>query len=236
MSKGLFIVGTDTDVGKTFITAGITYILRKNGYKAISFKPIQSGGILKDNKLISGDVAFVRQVADIREEDVVMNSYCLKEAVSPHIAAEKEKVEIHVDKIIDDYQRLKASYDYVIVEGAGGIVVPLIRERYYIYDLIQELNIPVLIVARAGVGTINHTALTAAYLKGRGIEIRGCIINQYGGSYFEKDNIEVIQKITGLKVFGMVDKLDIKEAGSSILEIRQGLERNLRIDNLMSLF
>ncbi|MEW9124324.1 MAG: dethiobiotin synthase [Thermotaleaceae bacterium] len=236
MSKGLFIVGTDTDVGKTFITAGITYILRKNGYKAISFKPIQSGGILKDNKLISGDVDFVRQVADIREEDVVMNSYCLKEAVSPHIAAEKEKVEIHVDKIIDDYQRLKTAYDYVIVEGAGGIVVPLIRERYYIYDLIQELNIPVLIVARAGVGTINHTALTAAYLKGRGIEIKGCIINQYSGSYFEKDNIEVIQKITGIKVFGMVDKMDIKEEHGNVLDIRQGFERNLKIDNLLSLF
>lgn len=236
LQKGLFIVGTDTDVGKTFVTAGITHVLRKNSFNAISFKPVQSGGILKNKKLIATDAEFVKEIAAIKEDDVVMNTYCLKEAVSPHIAAEKEKVEIDVKKIIDDYAKLKAAYDYVLVEGAGGVVVPLIRDRYYIYDLIMELNIPVVIVARAGVGTINHTVLTADFLRRLGVKIKGFIVNQYSGSYYEKDNIEVIKKITGLDVVATIYKIDLKEEKEAVINIRQAFETSLKIESVLDLF
>ncbi|AOY76534.1 dethiobiotin synthase [Clostridium formicaceticum] len=236
MGKGLFIVGTDTDVGKTFVTAGMTYLLRKDSFKAISFKPVQSGGILKNEKLVPTDVAFVREIAAINEEDVVMNSYCLREAVSPHIAAEKENVKIDIQKIIDDYEKLKAVYDYVLVEGAGGVVVPLIRDGYYIYDLIRELDIPAVIVARAGVGTINHTALTADFLRRLGVEVRGFIINQYHGSYYEKDNIEVIKKITGLNAVAIIHKIDLKEEREAVINVRETFERSLTVEGVLDLF
>ncbi|AKL94812.1 dethiobiotin synthetase BioD [Clostridium aceticum] len=236
MGKGLFIVGTDTDIGKTFVTAGMTHLLRKNSFKAISFKPVQSGGILKNDKLVATDAAFAKEVAAIEEEDVVMNSYCLKEAVSPHIAAEQEKVKIDINKIIDDYERLKAAYDYVLVEGAGGVVVPLIRDRYYIYDMIRDFNVPVVVVARAGVGTINHTALTVDFLKKLGVEIKGFVINQYHGSYYEKDNIEVIKKITGLNAVAIIHKIDLKEEQEAVINIRKIFEKSLTVEGVLNLF
>lgn len=205
MSKGIFIVGTDTDVGKTFVTAGLNYILRKNSHNAISYKPVQSGGIPKDDTFIPGDIDFIKKAAGLNEDHGTMNAYCFKAAVSPHIAAELEDVRIDRQKIIEGYTELQAAHDYCIVEGAGGIVVPLIRDEYYIYDLVKDLDLPVLIVARAGVGTINHTVLTVNFLKSLGVEIRGIVINKYTGSYYEDDNIEVLKAITGLDVVAVID-------------------------------
>ncbi|RKD21594.1 dethiobiotin synthase [Caminicella sporogenes] len=236
MAKGLFVIGTDTDVGKTFITAGIVYILRKNNYNAVSFKPVQSGGIICNSKLVSGDIEFIKRVAGLKEEYCSMNSYCLKEAVSPHIAAERENINIDVYRIIDDYQKLKDKYDFIIVEGAGGVIVPLIRNKYYIYDLIKDLNIPVVIVARAGVGTINHTVLTVNYIKSLGINVKGIIINNYSGNFYEDDNIEVIKKITKVDVVGVVNKLDLKGNEDDISKIRQEFEKSLKIQDILNMF
>lgn len=236
MAKGLFIIGTDTDVGKTFVTAGITYILRKHNLNACSFKPVQSGGILKENKVFSGDIEFIKNVTEINETNQMMNSYCLKEAVSPHIAAELENITIDKNKIIKDYKRLQEKYDYVVVEGAGGIIVPIIRDRYYIYDLIKDLNIPVVIVARAGVGTINHTALTINFLKNHGIEVKGVIINEYSNSYYEDDNIKVIKNITGVDVISIINKLNIEEDEDFVLKVRDEYSKSLEINKILSLF
>ncbi len=235
MSKGLFIVGTDTDVGKTFVTAGMMRVLLKNEINAISYKPVQSGGVLKDEKLLSTDVEFVKTVADIKE-NVPMNSYCLKEPVSPHLAAEVDHLQIDIKKILNDYKTLQEKYNYVIVEGAGGVVVPLIRDEYYIYNLIKELNIPVAIVARAGVGTINHTSLTLHFLQSIGIEVKGIIINQYNGSYYEKDNIEVIKKIAGIKNVVTIDKVALIEDEMNIEKVRDYFETNLSLEKVLNFF
>lgn len=236
MNKGIFIIGTDTDVGKTFVTAGINYILRKNDFNAISFKPVQSGGILNSNKLIPGDIEFIKEVSGLNEDYEIMNSYCFKEAVSPHIAAEIENVYIDKNKIINDYKKLYETYDYCIVEGAGGSIVPLIRDKYYIYDLVKDLNIPVLIVARAGVGTINHTSLTVDFLKSLGIEIKGIIINGYTGSYYEDDNIKVLKSITDLYIISVINKLELSEKEDFILKAREEFEKSLDIEKILNLF
>ncbi len=236
MAKGLFIIGTDTDVGKTFVTAGITYILRKHNLNACSFKPVQSGGILKENKVISGDIEFIKNITEINETNQMMNSYCLKESVSPHIASEIENITIDKNKIIKDYKILQEKYDYVVVEGAGGTIVPIIRDRYYIYDLIKDLNIPVVIVARAGVGTINHTVLTINFLKNKGIEVKGIIINEYSNSYYEDDNIKVIKNITGVDVISIINKLKIEDDKEFVLKARDEYSKSLEINKILSLF
>ena len=236
MNKGIFIVGTDTDVGKTFVTAGINYILRKNNFNAISFKPVQSGGIVKDNKLISGDIEFIKKITEIDEDYKTMNCYCFKEAVSPHLASEIENINIDKNKIISDYKKLYEKYDFCIVEGAGGSIVPLIRDRYYIYDLVKDLNIPVVIVTTIGVGAINQTVLTVNFLKSLGIQIRGLIINKYTGAYYEDDNIEVIKSITGLEIISVINKLDLDEKEEFILKARKEFDKNLDIDKLLNLF
>ncbi len=236
MAKGLFVIGTDTDVGKTFVTAGITYILRKHNFNACSFKPVQSGGIVKDNKVLSGDIEFVKDITEINETNTMMNSYCLKEAVSPHIAAEIENVTIDKNKILEDYKKLQEKYDYVIVEGAGGIIVPLIRGKYYIYDLVKDLDIPVIIVARAGVGTINHTALTVDFIKRLGIEIKGLIINGYSNSFYEDDNIKVLKNITNVDVISIINKLNIGENEDFISKARVEYDNSLEIKKVLNLF
>ncbi|MBO3445981.1 dethiobiotin synthase [Clostridium sp. CCUG 7971] len=201
MGKGIFVIGTDTDVGKTFVTGGLVYKLRERGYNAIAFKPIQSGGILEENdKLIPPDIKYVKEVCDINNNYYEMNTYCLKEEVSPHLAAKIENLDISKKKIINQYNNLISKYDYVVVEGAGGIVVPLIEDKYFVYDLIKDLNLDVVIVASAGVGTINHTVLTNEFLKQNNINSKGIIINGYNDKFYEKDNIQMIEKLTNLKV------------------------------------
>lgn len=236
MGKNLFIIGTDTDIGKTFVTAGIVHVLIKNNYNACSFKPVQSGGILKNKELIAGDAEFVKEVTQIHETNSAMNSYCLKEAVSPHLAAEMENIKINRDKILNDYRKLKEKYDYVVVEGAGGVIVPLIRDEYYIYDLIKDLDASVVIVARAGVGTINHTVLTVEFLRSRGIEIKGLIINGYDNNFYEDDNIEIIKNITGLEVISVLNKINSGEKEDFIANAKSEYEKSLEIEKIISLF
>lgn len=201
MGKGIFIIGTDTDVGKTFVNGGITYKLKQDGYKVISYKPIQSGGTIPQ------DCKYVKEVCDLNNPYEEMNSYCLKEEVSPHLAARMENISIDKEKIVNHYKDLIDKYDYVIVEGAGGIVVPLIENEYFVYDLIKDLDIDVVIVARAGVGTINHTVLTNEFLKQKSIKAKGIIINQYDEKFYEDDNITAIENLTQLQVVGKLSKI-----------------------------
>lgn len=233
MSRGIFIIGTDTDVGKTFITGGLTYVLRKNGYNTCCFKPIQSGGTLKENKLIPDDVNFVKTICSIDESYDSMNVYCLKEAVSPHLASNMEDMLIDKDTIVDSYKKLQEKYDYIIVEGAGGIIVPLIENEYFVYDLIKDLNLSCIIVCKAGVGTINHTVLTYEFVKSKGIDVKGIIVNKYNKKFYEDDNIKTIESITGLKVISIVN--DLKE-NMKFNNIKREYEKSIYIENILKLF
>ncbi len=236
MSKGIFVIGTDTDVGKTFVTAGITYILRKNGLNACSYKAVQSGGVYEGTNLVSEDAQFVKNITSINEAYEVMNSYCLKTAVSPHIAAEIENIKIDKKIILEGYKKLEEKYDFIIAEGSGGAVVPLIRNDYYMYDLIKDLHISVVIVARAGVGTINHTVLTVEFLRNKGIDIKGIIINGYEGNFYEDDNMRVIKDITGLEIISVINKVKEKEYKSFVKKSREEYENNISIEKIKKIF
>lgn len=231
MGKGIFIIGTDTDVGKTFVTAGLTYKLRECGYNAIAFKPIQSGGILSEDGVIPPDTKYIKDICGLDNEHSEMNVYCLKEEVSPHLAAKMENIKILKEKIISQYNELIKKYDYVIVEGAGGIVVPLVDNEYFVYDLIKDLNLEVVIVARAGVGTINHTVLTYEFLKQNGIKSKGIVINQYNNKFYEDDNIEMISKLTQLEILQKLSKIE----QPTLNNIRNEY-KNLSIENILNLF
>ena len=239
MGKGIFIIGTDTDVGKTFVTAGITYKLKEYGFRVTPFKPIQSGGILdkEEKKLISPDIRYIEDICDIKNKHVdqnqtMMNIYCLREEVSPHLAAKMEDIKISKEEIINQYKKLINEYDYVIVEGAGGIVVPLIDNEYFIYDLIQDLKLDVLIVARAGVGTINHTVLTAGFLKQKNIDCKGIMINKYNGKFYEDDNIQMIKNLTGLNIIDTFCNVENPTKDNIIKEYKKlSLKRILNLFN-----
>ncbi|MTI67883.1 MAG: dethiobiotin synthase [Firmicutes bacterium] len=232
LSKGILIIGTDTDIGKTFITAGITYLLRKNGFNACSFKPIESGGILKGKNLVSKDTKFVKDITNLKESNDTLNTYCLKTSVSPHLAFEIENKTFKKKVIIDNYKKLDEKFDYKIVEGAGGVIVPIIRNEYFLYDLIKDLDLPVVIVTNASVGTINKTLLTVNFLKEKDIKIKGIIINNYTNKFYEDDNIKVLKNITKLDILAIVKRVK----NNDYSKIRSEYESSLDIKKLLSLF
>lgn len=233
ISKGIFIIGTDTDVGKSVITAGLVYLLRNNGYNACSFKAVQSGGVKRGEKLVAEDVELVKQVCNLTEKQENMVPYCLEPAVSPHLAARLTGVEIKKEKIIEAYNNLAQRYEYIIAEGSGGLVVPLIKNDYFIYDLVKDLNLPVVIVSRAGVGTINHTVLTVEYCYKLGFEVKGIFLNRYTGEEYEKDNIRTIENLTGQKVLSIAD---IKDLNHNYDKLKDEFESKFDIKNVINMF
>ncbi|MHD0318671.1 dethiobiotin synthase [uncultured Fusobacterium sp.] len=194
-TKGYFVIGTDTDIGKTFCSTLLYHGVRKK--KGMYYKPIQSGGIPKNGKLYAPDVLSLCQIEGMDyQEDMV--TYVLEAEVSPHLASELEGTIIEIEKIKEHFTKLCEQYDYLIVEGAGGLQVPLIRDQYHIYDLIQDFGFPVILVSSAKVGSINHAILTMESLEKLGIHLHGILFNRVKNTeeskIYENDNIEIILK------------------------------------------
>lgn len=210
MTKKIFITGTGTDVGKTYISALIVKKMREAGFDCGYFKPVISGVTEMCGRLIDSDANYVVQTANIPVEPQDCVSYYWQEPVSPHLAAKRKNQEINIDKIKYDFSQITKKFDYLLIEGAGGITCPLKvdkEEKYLLKDLIWELGLNVLIVADAGLGTINSTLLTVDYAKANGIEIEGIILNNYeSDNFLHWDNLEQIEALTGVNVVATVSR------------------------------
>lgn len=171
----VFVTGTDTDIGKTVVTAGLAAVMQSLGYKAGVYKPFQSGAETKNGFLVSPDLAYVKKL-DFYVETLC--SYLLKAPTAPYIAAELEGVEIDLSIVQREYQSIKQNCEILLVEGAGGLMVPIAKDLL-MRDAAKMLNIPLLIVARPDLGTINHTLLTINQAKEAGLNIAGVVINRY---------------------------------------------------------
>lgn len=207
MTKGIFVTATGTDVGKTFISALLVKKVRELGKNCGYYKPALSGAEVIDGKLVPGDCAYVVKTAGLKGKPEDYTSYMFKTAVSPHLAAEIEGVSISADKIKSDFQKKKTEFDYMVVEGAGGIICPfnLKTEKIILPDVIKMLNLDVIVVASAELGSINSTVLTTEYLKQIGINVRGIILNHYNeNDFMQKDNKKQIENLTGIKVIASV--------------------------------
>ncbi len=207
-TKKIFITATGTDIGKTYISALIVKKMKECGYNCGYFKPVISGVTEMCGKLVDSDANYVIQTADLEADAENCVSYWWKEAVSPHLAAKRANQVIDISKIKYDYSQACKKYDYLLIEGAGGITCPLIinkDEKYLLKDLIWELGLSVIIVADAGLGTINSTLLTVDYAKSNGIEIEGIILNNYeSDNFMHWDNLEKIEALTGVNVVATV--------------------------------
>ena len=211
MNKGIFITGTDTDVGKTFVTAYVVKTMRDKGIQAGYYKAALSGAYYEKDQLIPGDAKFVMALGDFQEPYNQCVSYTFEDAVSPHLAAQRIGVEINLDKIQQDYTVLTQKYDYVVVEGSGGIICPLkVKDQTVILleDVIKCLNLDTLVVARAGLGTINHTVLTVKYIQSKNLLVKGIILNEYEeGNSLHEDNKRMIERLTGVEVIAVMPRL-----------------------------
>lgn len=200
---GIFITGTDTDVGKTAVAAGLAGALKLRGYDIGVMKPLQSGAALRKGKLYSQDAELMKKAVDSQDEDELICPVLLKEALAPGIAAEIEGKSIDINIILKSYGKLERRHDFVVVEGAGGIAVP-IKERFLISDLIKLFGLPAIVVARPGLGTINHTFLTIEYARKCGIHVIGVIINNYHGGMAEETNPRIISSLTDIPILGII--------------------------------
>ena len=175
VSRGIFVTGTDTGVGKTIVSATLARLLRMNGINVGVMKPVTSGCRLECDHLVSDDALLLCQAAGITySEDVA--PYRFREALAPAEAAKVDGMRIDFTLIKAAYERLAASYEYVIVEGAGGLMVPL-SGGLLMADLARDLGLSLLVVARPGLGTINHTVLTCFAAQQMGLNLAGVIIS-----------------------------------------------------------
>ena len=213
MGKALFITGTGTDVGKTYVTGLIVRKLRQAGLNGGYYKAALSGAICdKDGVLQPGDALYVRRVAEMDESVENLVTYVYPEAVSPHLAAKINHRPIDFDKVKSDFERAKSRYDYLTMEGSGGIICPLRwdnQQHMLLDDLVKRLHLGVLIVADAGLGTINSTVLTIEHLRAREIPVRGIIFNKYiPRDIMQDNNASMIEEMTGVKILAYVKKGD----------------------------
>lgn len=215
MGKGLFITGTDTDVGKTYVTALLVKTLRKSGFDVGYYKAAISGA----PTVAESDAGFVNRFAGINEPEDMILSYLYQNAVSPHLAARIEGNPVEKEVILKAWERVTKAYPYVTMEGSGGIMCPIRHDEkavYYLEDIIRWFHLPVLIVANAGLGTINHVVTTCEYIKNRDIPIKGILLNHWKGGIMEEDNVKMIEEITGVKVLAKI------RDGDSLLDIDAG--------------
>lgn len=203
MSKlinGVFVTGTDTNCGKTMMAGGIARVLLKKGLNVGVMKPVATWGDPSlepgvRTKWISDDALHLRQAAATSDSLDLINPVCFKAAMAPWPAARQEKKTIDIARVMSAYRELCRRHDYMVVEGAGGLFVPLKRD-FFMVDLLAKMKLAAVVVAHPDLGTLNHTLLTVNLLKQRGIPLAGVILNNYRGkTRAERSNPRVLQKI-----------------------------------------
>ncbi|WP_312648448.1 dethiobiotin synthase [Aminipila sp.] len=217
--KGIFITGTGTDIGKTYVSGLIVKVLRDKHINAGYYKPALSGAYMRNGKLIPGDAEYVCEISGLTEPYENLVSYMFETAVSPHLASQMESdCEIDRNVIWEDYNKLSQKYDFMVVEGCGGILCPLNTPKslspvinhdksnlLLLPDIIKLLNLDIIIVADAGLGTINLVLLTVEYAKQSHIGIAGIILNHFEEhNFLHQDNKKQIEFLTALPVLACI--------------------------------
>ncbi len=212
MSKALFVTGTGTDTGKTYVTGLIVKKLQEAKKNPAYYKAAMSGNDRRpDGTLIPGDALAVQTMSGIDQSLTSMCPYVYEHAYSPHLASRLEGNPVVMDIVKHGFADVAADYDYVTVEGSGGILCPICFDeaRIQLEDVVKELHLSSILIADAGLGTINSVVLTAEYMKTHGLPLKGIIFNHYHpGDVMEDDNIFMCEHMTGLPTLAKVQDGD----------------------------
>ncbi len=231
-AQGIFITGTDTGVGKTIVAATIARLLHRRGVNVGVMKPVTSGCREVDGRLVSEDAELLAWAAGSDGVDPDTTPYLLKEPLAPSVAASREGVRIDFSRIRDAYDRLATRHDVMIVEGAGGLMVPL-AGGMLVADLILHLKLPVFVTTRPNLGTVNHTLLTTYAALQLGIQVKGIILNNYPdapdaaaesaphllGTLCGAPLLGVFPHLEGADVKGIVEQLAARLMGDPATEV-----------------
>jgi len=200
--KSFFVTGTDTDVGKTYITAGLAVTFRKMGLDVGVMKPFAAGTAQKKG-FKSEDIKILSKSAQVNDPENLINPQFFKISASPYTAWKKLKIKPKVSTILSSFKKLSKLHETILVEGMGGVMTPILKD-YYITNLIKEMNIPALIVTRSKIGTVNHTIMTVKMCEKYKIPVKGIIINNFDAGYPIKQLTSDLQNLTGVKVLGSI--------------------------------
>jgi dethiobiotin synthetase len=218
---GIFITGTDTNVGKTMIAAALAWLMRRKGIDVGVMKPFATAQKIFSKRYKSTDAAILAEAAKVHDSDQEINPFFYAMPAAPVVAARiVNQTTPSMAASIKVFHKLASKHDFMIVEGVGGIMVPLTSEEY-VADLARALNLPTIIVARSKIGTLNHTLLTIKICRDYGLSIQGIIINgmpQRPG-IVEKNLASVIQELSDVPVLCVIPRIKnvtYENIGSSI--------------------
>ena len=200
--KSLFITGTDTDVGKTYITAGLAISLRKMSIDVGVMKPF-AAGVAQKKGFKSEDVEILSNAAQINDSESLVNPQFFPISASPYTAWKKLKIKPKIPLILSSFKKLSKMHEMMLVEGMGGTLTPILK-NYYVTNLIKDMKIPAVIVTRSKVGTVNHTLMTVIMCQKYKIPIKGIIINNFDKGYPINQLKKDLESLTGIKVLGSI--------------------------------
>lgn len=226
--KSIFITGTDTDVGKTYVSAGLAVTFRMMGIDVGVMKPF-AAGIPQNKGFKSEDVEILSKAAHVSDPEYLVNPQFFPMPASPYTAWKSLKTKPKVKVALDSFKKLSKLHKMLLVEGMGGIMTPIL-ENYFVVNLIKEMKIPVLIVTRSRIGTVNHTLMTIRMCEKYRIPIKGIIINNFEQGYSEKELTRDLKNLTGVKVLGSIPFID-DMSDSSLHAI---FKKNLDIKSILN--
>jgi dethiobiotin synthetase len=226
--NSLFITGTDTDVGKTYVAAGLAVTLRKMGIDVGIMKPFAAGTPQKKG-LKSEDVEILSRASQVSDPENLMNPQFFKMAASPYTASKTLKVKVKVKSVLSNFKKLSKLHSMLLVEGMGGIMTPILK-NYFVTDLIKEMQLPAVIVTRTKIGTVNHTIMTCKMCQKYKIPIKGIIINNFDSDgYTVKTLKRDLQSLTGVPILGTIPFIENLSDDS----LYKNFKKNIDINNLI---
>jgi dethiobiotin synthetase len=230
MGQAVFITGTDTGVGKTFFACGLARWLKSYGYSVGVMKPVETGCAMRDGALYPGDAWSLKEASGCAETIERICPYRLPEPLAPSIAAERAGVRIDIDQILAVLEEIKGAHDITLVEGAGGLMVPLVPS-YTFADFARVAKLPVIVVAANKLGVINHLLLTLEHASCKGLTVLGYVLNSISNepSLAAETNREVLLGLTGVSCLG---ELPFRETATDVSGAVES-ELDLRAINLL---
>jgi dethiobiotin synthetase len=235
MKEGIFITGTDTGVGKTIVAAGLATAIREKGVDVGVMKPVETGCALSGSELIPQDALFLKHMAHSSDDLNMINPYRFERPLAPWVAAKLEGKEISLQKLMESFEELKKRHQFLIVEGVGGLLVPL-TAHHLIADLIQLFHLPLIVVARSSLGTINHTLLTIRQAQTFGLEILGVIINNLTSKVglAEETSPKVLESLMKVPLLEVVPYYPRLEEDDLLSSLTSSIQESVDIKRILS--
>ena len=226
--KSLFITGSDTDIGKTYVTAGLAIVFRKMGVDVGVMKPFAAGYPQKKG-FKSEDVEILSRCSQVDDSEKLINPQFFPIPASPYTAWKNLKIKPKVSTVLKSFQKLSSLHSMLLVEGMGGIMTPILKD-YFVTNLIKDMKIPAVLVARTKIGSINHTIMTVKMCEKYKIPIKGIIINNFDSDGYDvKELTRDFKSLTKISVLGSIPYID-KFDDSSIYSI---FKKNINLKLLL---